>query len=121
MDVIVVMEDMRTWKPPEKLDLLLSEMLGSFGDNELCPEMLARPEKFLADDGVSIPQQYTSVLAPVSAAKLYELTSSRSEERTRKLRQMVYACNVDHLRLLAEPKEVFIFHHPSVGGLISRL
>lgn len=33
-----------------------SELLGSFGDNELSPECLDGAQRFLRPDGVSIPQ-----------------------------------------------------------------
>lgn len=36
----VIHTDMRYWTPPEKCDILVSELLGSFGDNELSPECL---------------------------------------------------------------------------------
>ena len=35
--VTVVESDMRVWDAPEKADILISELLGSFGDNELSP------------------------------------------------------------------------------------
>ena len=31
----VVAVDMRSWQAPEQADILVSELLGSFGDNEL--------------------------------------------------------------------------------------
>ena len=39
--------DMRTVELPEKVDILVSELLGSFGDNELSPECLDGAERFL--------------------------------------------------------------------------
>lgn len=39
--------DMRDWNAPEKADILVSELLGSFGDNELSPECLDGAQKFL--------------------------------------------------------------------------
>lgn len=33
----VVPADMREWEAPEQADILVSELLGSFGDNELSP------------------------------------------------------------------------------------
>jgi protein arginine N-methyltransferase 5 len=33
--VTVVSSDMRDWTPPEQADILISELLGSFGDNEV--------------------------------------------------------------------------------------
>jgi protein arginine N-methyltransferase 5 len=38
---------MRDWISPEKADILISELLGSFGDNELSPECLDGAQKFL--------------------------------------------------------------------------
>merc|ERR1712178_597933 len=56
---------------PEKADLLVSELLGSFACNELSPECLDLAQLMLKENGVSIPQNYTPYLAPVSTQKLY--------------------------------------------------
>ncbi len=45
--VTVVSCDMRFWNAPEQADILVSELLGSFGDNELSPECLDGAQKFL--------------------------------------------------------------------------
>lgn len=45
--VTVVSSDMREWNAPEKADILVSELLGSFGDNELSPECLDGVQRFL--------------------------------------------------------------------------
>ncbi|KAL0726587.1 hypothetical protein Bca4012_022680 [Brassica carinata] len=57
--VTIISCDMRFWSATEKADILVSELLGSFGDNELSPECL---------DGA---QRYTSFIQPVTASKLY--------------------------------------------------
>jgi protein arginine N-methyltransferase 5 len=46
-DVTIVHSDMREWNPPEKADILVSELLGSFGDNELSPECLDGAQRLL--------------------------------------------------------------------------
>jgi hypothetical protein len=46
--VTIVSADMRTWVAPEPADILVSELLGSFGDNELSPECLDGAQRFLA-------------------------------------------------------------------------
>ena len=69
--VTVVGTDMRTWQPPELADILVSELLGSFGDNELSPECLDGAQRLLAPHGVSIPAAYSSFLQPITAAKLW--------------------------------------------------
>mmetsp|Transcript_49900 Transcript_49900/g.128405 ORF Transcript_49900/g.128405 Transcript_49900/m.128405 type:complete len:475 (-) Transcript_49900:10-1434(-) len=71
-DVELVFCDMRDFCPDEKADILVSELLGSFGDNELSPECLDGAQRFLADDGISIPSSYTSFLSPLSSSKLYQ-------------------------------------------------
>ena len=45
--VTVVAGDMRVWSAPELADIIVSELLGSFGDNELSPECLDGAQKFL--------------------------------------------------------------------------
>jgi protein arginine N-methyltransferase 5 len=79
---------MRFIDVPEKADILVSELLGSFGDNELSPECLDGATRFLKSafeyfykrilliilvsaDGMSIPSSYTAHLAPLSSSKLY--------------------------------------------------
>ncbi|CAE7123581.1 unnamed protein product [Rhizoctonia solani] len=63
--------DMRTVQLPEPIDILVSELLGSFGDNELSPECLDGAMRLLKPEGISIPASYTAYLAPISASKLY--------------------------------------------------
>ncbi|KIJ52640.1 hypothetical protein M422DRAFT_65066 [Sphaerobolus stellatus SS14] len=63
--------DMRSVDLPEKVDILVSELLGSFGDNELSPECLDGAERLLADDSISIPSSYTAYLAPLQSSKLH--------------------------------------------------
>jgi protein arginine N-methyltransferase 5 len=71
--VTVISSDMRDWNPPEEdfADILVSELLGSFGDNELSPECLDGAQKFLKPGGISIPCSYTSFLGPLQSSKLY--------------------------------------------------
>jgi type II protein arginine methyltransferase len=80
------------WVPstgPNTVDMVVSELLGSWGDNELSPECLdhclarclsvrragsaeaeagACPRVY---DGISIPASYTSFLAPLSTSRLW--------------------------------------------------
>lgn len=55
------------------IDIVVSELLGSFGDNELSPEcldpLLAGP--CCKPGTISIPMQYTSYLAPISSVRLH--------------------------------------------------
>jgi protein arginine N-methyltransferase 5 len=88
-NVEVISCDMRQWKPKELAHIMVSELLGSWGDNELSPEcldgaqvqcscnfmvlcLICFPHQCcLRDDGISIPCSYTSYVAPVSAPKIW--------------------------------------------------
>ena len=70
-NVIIVAGDMREWESPVLADIQVSELLGSFGDNELSPECLDGAQNYLKPDGISIPQSYTSTLAPISTNKIF--------------------------------------------------
>ncbi|KAK7756480.1 hypothetical protein SLS62_001706 [Diatrype stigma] len=87
--VTVVKTDMRAWKGPllqqassssggqtenvyGKVDILVSELLGSFGDNELSPECLDGIQHVLAPGhGISIPQSYTAHATPIATPRLH--------------------------------------------------
>ena len=45
--VQLIFGDMRVVDVPEKADILVTELLGSFGDNELSPECLDGASRFL--------------------------------------------------------------------------
>ena len=102
--VTVVNSDMRSWKGPRrtageadlaahddqsrandtislgKVDILISELLGSFGDNELSPECLDGAQHVLNPrHGISIPCDYTAHLTPIGAPRLHADVKARSE------------------------------------------
>ena len=54
-------------------DIIVSELLGSFADNELAPECLAATVKMARPSCVYIPQSHTSFLYPVAAPILRRL------------------------------------------------
>lgn len=54
------------------IDILISELLGSFADNELSPECLDGVLPLLNPiHGISIPASYTAYLTPIAAPKLH--------------------------------------------------
>ncbi|KAM4637179.1 LOW QUALITY PROTEIN: protein arginine N-methyltransferase 5-like [Amazona ochrocephala] len=113
--VTVVAEDMRGWSPPEGADLIVSELLGSFGDNELSPECLQGAQRCLKEGGVSIPRSYTSFLAPISSSKLYtEVRGCRERDRDPEAQfEMPYVVRLHNYHQLAAPQPCFTFHHPT--------
>lgn len=57
---------------PYKVDILISELLGSFADNELSPECLDGVQHLMNPvHGISIPSSYTAHITPIAAPKLY--------------------------------------------------
>ena len=67
------MRDLRSRCPDLSADIIVSELLGSWGDNEASPECLHAMEAggFLKAGGVMIPQSYCSYAAPVSCSALW--------------------------------------------------
>lgn len=116
-EVTVVNVDMREWEAKEKADIIVSELLGSFGDNELSPECLDGAQLFLKPGGVMIPQSYRSYIAPVMSSRLYN--------ETRKVRDVIknlysnfetpYVVHMKNRYMIAKPQLVFTFVHPKPG------
>ena len=52
-----------------RADIVVSELLGSFGDNELSPECLYDAEDLFKPDAVSIPSSYTSWIGPLQVRR----------------------------------------------------
>lgn len=62
-----------------KVDILISELLGSFGDNELSPECLDGVKHVMNPvHGISIPSSYTSHLTPIATPRIHSEIRSRS-------------------------------------------
>jgi type II protein arginine methyltransferase len=59
--------DMRMIQGEIQGDILMSELLGSFGDNELSPECLNPTTKFLKPGGIYVPYSYTNFVVPMSS------------------------------------------------------
>ncbi|KAG0086915.1 hypothetical protein BGZ93_003331 [Podila epicladia] len=108
--VNIVFSDMRTWKAPEKADILVSELLGSFGDNELSPECLDGAQKFLKPDGISIPANYTTFVAPMASNKLHSDVATFKDLTHF---ETSYVVMFKAISLLAQPKPIWIFEHPN--------
>jgi len=114
-DITLVKSDMRTWKAPEKADILVSELLGSFGDNELSPECLDGAQTFLKDDGISIPQSYTSFIAPLQSVKLHnEVRSCRNKDKHFQAHfESPYVVYLHNKNEISPSQPLFTFSHPN--------
>lgn len=113
--VRIVHADMRHWNAPEKADILVSELLGSFGDNELSPECLDGAQRFLAPGGISIPSSYTSYIQPVTTHTLWNEVRSRDDL---KHFETPFVVKPHRYTPLAPPQQVFTFHHPNLAQRI---
>jgi protein arginine N-methyltransferase 5 len=111
-DVTLVETDMRLWDPEEHVHILVSELLGSFADNELSPECLDGVQHVLdPETGVSIPCRYTPFVTPLMAPKLHT-TLKRSTDATSF--EMPYVVLLSQCRYLAPQYEpLWHFHHPN--------
>lgn len=109
-DVTVVSADMRDWAPPERAHLIVSELLGSWGCNELSPECLQPVTRHLRPDGVMVPAAYTSFVAPVTAARVW--TCCRDMPGDRGL-ESAYVVRLHACDYLSAALPLFAFAHPS--------
>eukprot|EP01155_Anaeramoeba_flamelloides_P009643 Anaeramoba_flamelloidesa1850_74.p1 GENE.a1850_74~~a1850_74.p1 ORF type:complete len:210 (-),score=46.45 a1850_74:138-767(-) len=89
---------------------MVSELLGSFGDNELSPECLDGAQKILKEDGISIPCEYNSFLCPVSTPRLY----NELNENKKKLKnfETPYVVKFGKYKYLSDVQKCFTFVHP---------
>lgn len=87
-------------KTPYTIDILVSELLGSFADNELSPECLDGAQHLLNPlHGLSIPTSYTAHMTPVAAPKLHaDITGrERSEPNAADIPYVVMLQAIDFL------------------------
>lgn len=125
-DVTIISKDMRYLELDEKADILVSELLGSFGDNELAPECLDGAQKHLKPDGVSIPSKSTSYLNPVMSPKLFSAIRELRNTRHREMKpqtyevqsESTYVVYVKNAYHIADAQKVFEFEHPNLDEVI---
>ncbi|OAA71068.1 protein arginine N-methyltransferase HSL7 [Akanthomyces lecanii RCEF 1005] len=127
--VKVIKTDMRHWKGPVisesadgpvygKVDILISELLGSFGDNELSPECLDGIQHVMAPQGISIPSSYTAHFTPIASPKLHAdiLARSATDSNAFSTPWVVHLFSLDYnaQRVPDHPRiqEAWEFSHP---------
>ncbi|CDJ36075.1 protein arginine n-methyltransferase, putative [Eimeria mitis] len=98
-----------------RCDIMVSELLGSFGDNELSPECIDRAQHLLLkEEGVSIPAAYLSSLEPVSCPLLHAAAAA-AYATPQQLDGMFVVNPHGVLRPSVEgPKTCFCYHHPNL-------
>ncbi|KAF7535767.1 hypothetical protein G7Z17_g13155 [Cylindrodendrum hubeiense] len=128
--VKVVKTDMRAWKGPVisesadgpvygKVDILISELLGSFGDNELSPECLDGIQHVMSKPhGISIPSSYTAHFSPISHPKIHADLLSREPTEANAFETpwvvRLYALDFVSQKVPGHPRfqEAWEFSHP---------
>ncbi|ODN04193.1 Protein arginine N-methyltransferase 5 [Orchesella cincta] len=112
--VTVISKDMREWNPEEKADIIVSELLGSFGDNELSPECLDGAQKFLKEDGIMIPENYTSFISPIMSPRIHQDVRPFQDinKHTNCNYETPYVVYMKNFYEIAKPKPLFVFCHP---------
>ncbi|RLN51899.1 hypothetical protein BBJ29_009646 [Phytophthora kernoviae] len=114
-NVTIISSDMRSWHTEERADIMVSELLGSFGDNELSPECLDGAQNFLHENGISIPCEYTSFVAPVMSSKLWNEVKAHESLKSF---ETPYVVRLHNFYALARTQRCFKFTHPKFGARI---
>ncbi|SBS84928.1 protein arginine N-methyltransferase 5, putative [Plasmodium ovale] len=111
-NVRVIHSDMRYIQMDKKADLIVSELLGSFGDNELFPECLDGIQRYLKEDGVSIPENCLSYIEPISCSELYYKIGNNNFPGNK---ENFYIVNIYSYCKISDdgPKECFYFNVPN--------
>lgn len=104
------MEDVQL---PGKVDILVSELLGGFGDNELAPECLIGCSRFMNEDAIWIPQRYTSYIVPVMSQHLWIKAIHEG------VQQRMISVKIKPSVFLSAPNPVFNFIYPGTNELYS--
>lgn len=125
-DIQLISCDMRDFQPPEKADILVSELLGSFGDNELSPECLDGAQKHLKCTGISIPNKSTSYVNPLMSSKIYNLVRCLDKTGNPREKPNTYNCQAESNYIIYiknayhidRPKPLFEFVHPNTSKVI---
>lgn len=131
--VHVIKSDMRHWEGPNlngnlrPVTILVSELLGSFGDNELSPECLDGAQHLLdPENGICIPQSYSAHLTPIATPRLHGDLLSRSGTEKWELPWVVMLHTYDYLSAengsdgtrIPQVKEAWSFSHPIPGQIL---
>ena len=117
---------------PERVDLIISELIGNFGDNEDCHRILADAQKrFLKPGGLMLPLRVTTFFVPVSSPEAHRQILDgicKSISQTHDLRRLLerldvsdpfdvyYDVIVPERRYLSAPRKAKVFDFASSGA-----
>nr|CAD2199579.1 unnamed protein product [Meloidogyne enterolobii] len=128
--VSIIQSDMRSLtlflesKEIENPDIIISELLGSFGDNELCPECLDGVNNILKENTICIPSSYRNFLTPIQSLRLYQnirdLKNNNNCNRVNEIKECselsdnLYVVCLGQFCYLDKTKHCFEFLHPNL-------
>lgn len=96
----LINDDVRNLKD-KKYNLIISELLGSFGCNEACPEVL---QNFTSEDTIMIPRSYQNYLQPIYSPMLSNLSDKQLERP--------YLAKLNSFYVMSSIKQIWKFVHP---------
>lgn len=115
VSIEVVESDMRIWKPNCKADIIATELLGSLADNELSPECIDGAWTFSRFNTISIPQEYSSYLAPISCQKIWQEVFVRSLVEDKSAFDRLHVCRFANIYTIDSEQKLFSFHHKDIS------
>jgi hypothetical protein len=92
----------------QSIDIIVWDVIGSFGDDLMAPERVSCYAKHLSDAAVSIPAVIQSFVVPVSCGWLYAQAANKQG--------FVLDASAEGALFLSEPRECFRFAFPQPGG-----
>lgn len=108
----VVEADMREWEPEDKADLIVTELLGSLGDNELSPECIDGLWRFATPSTINIPEHYSSYIAPISSFRMHQELYGRNN---RSAFDKMYVVELTNCYYIDETQKLFDFSHKDIS------
>lgn len=114
-EIEIIESDMRVWDPKVEADIIVTELLGSFSDNELSPECIDGVWKFSATHTISIPREYSSYLAPICSYKLNQKLFERKSHDIQAY-DRIYVVKLNNYYLISEPQKLFNFKHEDLSS-----
>lgn len=117
-NIELIFGDMRKTEYEGGVDILVSELLGSFGDNELSPECLDGVQHYLKPNGISIPCDSISYLRPIMGKRLNSNIVKNYEKKwdTTKAHsplEVSWQVYFGSVYYIDDAKEAFTFEHPN--------
>jgi protein arginine N-methyltransferase 5 len=112
METVIVENGMRLWMPEDKADIIATELLGLFSDNELSPECADGTWRFSKPATICIPQSYSSYVAPICSYRMrQELQRASLIASNHDNFDKIQVVRLRNYYLIGQPQRLFTFEH----------